>query len=960
MTRYWTTIATIGVTLGCLWPAGAAAAQELPVQSIVVRPNAPVAHRQAAAPARVEIPFRTVDPAALRAARARAHQQYLHSRQPFAASGRQSPLAPQSSIFGGFSWSGLAAVPVSVPGSSTDLTPPDGGGGIGPNAFIEAVNSEIAVYDRTTTALIAHSTLATFFGNGATEPCDPYVMWDNGAQRWVVTSIECTNTGSHTLYLAFTKSADPTDLSAGWCTYAIDSGTEFPDYPKTGHNNSDWLVGTNDYSTTTGAFDTSQLWAFPKPPNGTITGTCPTVNVDKTSTASTLTTVDGHSIFTPDASDQLDSGAPPPPGSASDTGYFVAYELPLTNATSASQIDVIDFSRDATGTAHFTAVGDIPVTSYAVPGAVPQPGAALGDSIDPSDTRGLGATSHVDPTRCSGCEAVWIEHAINGPGGRSEIQWDEVNPAACAGADPCGSGALLQDGLLSSPSLFYWNPRISPDGFGNEAVMNFNAGSATQLPEIMAVSNTPADAPGTTRDPIVVQTSSQPDDDFSCPSRDPQSSSCRWGDYPAAEADPLNPRIVWNSSMYTASAADSNHDAQWGTQNFAVRAAGPAANVSVSLSAPSVPATGTAQTIATATVADAGGAPVQGDAVTFSSSDGGDQIGPVTDHHDGIYTATITGSTTVGTPTITATDSSPAPAVSGQALLTQTPGPAASVAVTLSPSSIVANGTSHSAATATVTDVVGHPVAGERVSFASTDSGDHVGAVSDNHDGTYTATITGSTAAGAPTITVTDSSVSPPLAGYATLTQVASTPPPLPPAPLVITNLTESNHKFRVGRAQATLVSRGPSSDRRVALSTSWVAGLAHLLDIELAALAGRPTRPPVASAARKPPVGTVFSFTLNAAAQVQLVFAQRLPGRKVRGKCMAQKNRNRNRAKCSRSVFRGSLSLSAHAGIDRVRFAGVVPRAKKLGPGNYTMTITASTSTGRSAPRTISFTIVR
>ena len=92
--------------------------------------------------------------------------------------------------------------------------------------------------------------------------------------------------------------------------------------------------------------------------------------------------------------------------------------------------------------------------------------------------------------------------------------------------------------------------------------------------------------------------------------------------------------------------------------------------------------------------------------------------------------------------TITATDSSVSPSVSGEATLTQTAGPAASVKVVLSPASIVANGSAQSTATATVTDAQAHPITGDSVTFTASDGGDKVGAVTNNGNGTYTATIT--------------------------------------------------------------------------------------------------------------------------------------------------------------------------------------------------------------------------
>ena len=202
------------------------------------------------------------------------------------------------------------------------------------------------------------------------------------------------------------------------------------------------------------------------------------------------------------------------------------------------------------------------------------------------------------------------------------------------------------------------------------------------------------------------------------------------------------------------------------------QASTPAANVTVALSPGYIAANGTSSTTATATVTDATGNPVPGDAVSFRSSDSGETVSPAIDNGDGTYTATITSSTTAQPATITATDSSPAPSVSGSAILVQF-NPAANVTVALSPSSIVANGSSHTSATATVTDGTGNRVPGDAVSFRSSDSGETVSPAIDNGDGTYTATITSSTTAQPATITATDSSTTPQPAGTSTLSQVA-------------------------------------------------------------------------------------------------------------------------------------------------------------------------------------------
>jgi hypothetical protein len=191
----------------------------------------------------------------------------------------------------------------------------------------------------------------------------------------------------------------------------------------------------------------------------------------------------------------------------------------------------------------------------------------------------------------------------------------------------------------------------------------------------------------------------------------------------------------------------------------------------------SLVADGASTTTATVTLADPGGDPVPGDHVALSSTDPGVEIGAVTDHGDGTYTAPITSSTLAGAPTITATDTWADPDVSAAAVLTQAPGPAAHLALVLQPASIPADGASTTTATATVTDANGNPVPDDQVAFSSTAAAQRIGPTRDHGDGTYTAPITSSTAAGTAAITVTDTSVVPGLTANAPLAQLAVAKP---------------------------------------------------------------------------------------------------------------------------------------------------------------------------------------
>jgi len=107
-------------------------------------------------------------------------------------------------------------------------------------------------------------------------------------------------------------------------------------------------------------------------------------------------------------------------------------------------------------------------------------------------------------------------------------------------------------------------------------------------------------------------------------------------------------------------------------------------------------------------------------------------------------------------------------------------------------------------------------------------------------------------------------------------------------------------------------------------------------------------------SAGSNLPVGTTFSFTLNHAATVRMTFLKAGSGRLKGGRCLAPKFASAHARSCARSV--GSLTVHAHAGVNKVRFLGRTPA---LGMGSYTVTIVATGKSGQhSQTATLQFTI--
>jgi subtilisin family serine protease len=107
----------------------------------------------------------------------------------------------------------------------------------------------------------------------------------------------------------------------------------------------------------------------------------------------------------------------------------------------------------------------------------------------------------------------------------------------------------------------------------------------------------------------------------------------------------------------------------------------------------------------------------------------------------------------------------------------------------------------------------------------------------------------------------------------------------------------------------------------------------------------------------RRVPVGTTFEYTLDRPAEVMLDFTRPGAGRLVNGSCVARRRSNRIQPKCA--LLRGSLTVAAHAGVNKVRFKGWLSRTKKLRRGRYALVITAITAGGATS-QTVKFRVVR
>ena len=124
----------------------------------------------------------------------------------------------------------------------------------------------------------------------------------------------------------------------------------------------------------------------------------------------------------------------------------------------------------------------------------------------------------------------------------------------------------------------------------------------------------------------------------------------------------------------------------------------------------------------------------------------------------------------------------------------------------------------------------------------------------------------------------------------------------------------------------------------------------------------------PADAVAAGTPRGTSFAYTLSEAARARLTIARAETGVRVGSACrkrtrrlLAQLRRRKQRVRrCTRYVRAGVLTRTSHQGANRVAFSGRIGK-RALKPARYRTTLTATDPAGNtSAPRNVTFTIVR
>ena len=269
------------------------------------------------------------------------------SRDPLTAP-VSGPLAPL--IVSGRSFQGI---------NNPNVAPPDETSAVGMTRYVELVNTNFAIYNKTSNTPISTGTINSLAGAASTDSVfDVQVIWDPTTNRFYYAADDVVSSSNNQLAFGFSKTASPSS-AADFCKYRIGFGTAFPDFPKLGDSQFFAMIGSNLFNGN-GSFLGSDLLAISKPPAGT---SCPAASTFKIDDAAPLMINATTQAFTPVPANEIDTRP---------TGLAVARPAPLP----ASQLSLFRVTRNATTGFPVIQTTGTPVTvpSYTLAANAPQVG----------------------------------------------------------------------------------------------------------------------------------------------------------------------------------------------------------------------------------------------------------------------------------------------------------------------------------------------------------------------------------------------------------------------------------------------------------------------------------------------------------------------------------------------------------------------------------------------------------
>ena len=428
--------------------------------------------------------------------------QYL-SPNPSTKDGVPSSATASSSGATGGALAGSATSPTLVSNfegtrlfdTGAAFIPPDCNGVAGLDHFVEVVNANYSVFEKSDGLRVVDVSMNTLFGTGG-NPGDPRVVLDPDSNRWFV----ITTNFLDRIYLAVSTTTDPTGpyFTTHFLTNEGADAGKVPEYPTLGVDTNGLYIGCNMFSGSA----TGTLFALEKAP---LIDVVPALGA---------VTAFRELPFEGALQACVTHGAAP--------GEYVISH----NDASSLRLRRVD--------PPLTAPTLVDLGTVTIPGHAPPPGApVLGSStpLDPVDDRPMNAVWEAG--------SLWTIHGIE-VDTRAALRWYEIDTSALA---------TTQVGTIADPVLSFVMGSIAVNNNG-DCVMGFSGSSASQYAGAYFTGRQALDPAGLTAAPVEYQAGQASYELIDAFGRN------RWGDYSGASVDPADPSVFWTVQEVAGSIQD--------------------------------------------------------------------------------------------------------------------------------------------------------------------------------------------------------------------------------------------------------------------------------------------------------------------------------------------------------------------------------------------------------------------
>ena len=432
--------------------------------------------------------------------------------------------------------------------------PPDTVGEIGPNHFVQMVNSAFRIYNRAGTPQIPLTSIGALFSTipgpcANSEAGDPIVLYDQFADRWILSEF-CTvaNPNNHQL-IAVSQTSDPT--GAYYLYDFMMPNNKFNDYPKFGVWSDGYYMSDNQFNQAGTQFIGAGIFAFDRARMLAGDPTASYIYFDKAEGCPAACQFGG--LLPAD----IDGFTPPP---AAAPAPFIQFDADEFGATDSLRI--FDFHADFTTPANSTLIertgSPLAVAAFdprELPSGsrnnVPQP--APGVAVDVISDRLMNRLAY----RNYGThESLALNHSVNAavnPTFRAGVRYYEIRKTS-----PAAAYTIHEQGTMSGgpgDTAHRWMGSAAMNAAGSLAV-GYSVSSSTVFPSIRYAGRLAGDPAGSLAQGeavLIAGTSSQ------------THSSGRWGDYSDLTVDPIDDCTFWYTQQYVTGASAPDNT-RWHTR----------------------------------------------------------------------------------------------------------------------------------------------------------------------------------------------------------------------------------------------------------------------------------------------------------------------------------------------------------------------------------------------------------